>query len=110
MSWAWHMPNTGPSADAAQQVLDLRSRRTPAVSRVEAATARYDQLRAEIDRIHGAAKKKRGCEEARPRLEESLTSARATRDTRMAEAQGAQRDWEAVSGPNPEIQAVGRTD
>ena len=56
-----------PLADAAQQVLELRSRRTPALSRVEAATARYDQLRAEIDRIHDAAKKKRDCEEARPR-------------------------------------------
>ena len=54
-------------AAIAQQVFELRTRRVPAVSRVETATAKYDQMRAEIDRIIDAGKKKRTCEEARPK-------------------------------------------
>ena len=38
-------------AAVAQQVIDLRARRVPAASRVETAIARYDHMRAEIDRI-----------------------------------------------------------
>jgi exonuclease SbcC len=91
-------------AAVAQQVVELRTRRVSAVSRVETATAKYDQMRAQIDRIIDAGKKKRICEEARPKLEGAEATTRLARDTRTQEALGAQSDWELVSGTNPELQ------
>jgi exonuclease SbcC len=95
-----------PIAALAQQVVDLRTRRIPAVSRVEAASAKYDQMRAEIDRIIDAGKKKRTCEEARLGLEQAEANARLARDARAQEVLDALNEWEAVSGASPELQQL----
>lgn len=93
-------------AALAERVGELRARRSPALSRVETAIAKYEQMDAEIDRIIEAGKKKRICDEARPRLQEVEAAARLARDTRKQEALEAQRDWELVSKPNPEVQRL----
>jgi DNA repair exonuclease SbcCD ATPase subunit len=93
-------------APVAQQVLDLRARRSPAVSRKDAANARYSQLRAEIDRIVAAGAKKRSCEEARPRLEEADRAASGELETHIQEAGAARQDWEASSQPDSEVEQL----
>ena len=96
-----------PVEAIAQQVLELRARRVPAVSRLDAANARYKQMRAEIDRIVETNNKKHSCEEALPRLEKAEAGARQLRDTRSLEAGAAQRAWECACQPTPEIQQTG---
>jgi len=93
-------------APVAQHVLDLRAKRAPAVSRQEAANARYSQLRAEIDRIVAAGAKRRSCEEARPRLEEADESAGRELEARIQEAVAAQQDWGAYSRPDTELAEI----
>jgi DNA repair protein SbcC/Rad50 len=98
----------GKLAPVAQQVLDLRARRAPAVSRQEAANARYSQLRAEIDRIVAGGAKKRSCEEARPALEEADQAATRELEARIQEAAAAQQDWDAYSRPDTELEEMER--
>lgn len=93
-----------PVEAIAQQVLGLRVRRAPAVSRLEAANARYKQMRAEIDRIVETNNKKHTCEEALPALEKAEAESRQLRDTRALAAGAAQQAWECACQPTPEIQ------
>jgi len=93
-------------AAVAQQVIDLRARRVPAAGRVETAIARYDHMRAEIDRIIDAGTKKRTCEESRPELEKAEVNARSTLDTCVHELTGAQAAWEAVSAIHPDLEQL----
>jgi ABC-type transport system involved in cytochrome c biogenesis ATPase subunit len=90
-------------AELAKQVIDLRTRRTPAVSRVQSATARYDQVRSEIDHIIATATKKKMCEEARPGLDKGEADARSIRDRCATLVGSARADWDAASGISPEI-------
>ena len=83
-----------PLEAIAQEVLALRSRRVPAVSRLEAVTARYNQMRAEIDRIIECNNKKRSCQEDRPSLQKEAADARQSRDTQVQQAAAAQQAWE----------------
>jgi energy-coupling factor transporter ATP-binding protein EcfA2 len=92
-----------PLEAIAQEVLALRGRRVPAVSRLEAVTARYNQMRAEIDRIIECNKKKRSCEEERPRLQKEAADAKQLRDTQVHQAAAAQQAWELACGPAPEL-------
>jgi DNA repair exonuclease SbcCD ATPase subunit len=96
-----------PIEAIAQQVLGLRARRAPAVSRLDAANARYKQMRAEIDHIVETNNKKHSCEEALPGLEKAESDARQLRDTRALAAGGAQQAWECACQPTPEIQQIG---
>ena len=95
-----------PLAAIAQRVIDLRSHRVPAESRVEAANARYSQLRAEIDHIVEAGNKKSLCEEVRPRLEEADSSATQMRDLRVQEAAAARTAWELSCEPSLLVQQI----
>jgi DNA repair exonuclease SbcCD ATPase subunit len=96
------------AAAVAKQVIDLRTRKTPAVSRVQSATARYGQLRAEIDHIVATTSKKKTCEEARPALEKADADAKSARDRCTALASDARRAWEGASGASSEIQDLER--
>ena len=60
-----------PLAAIEQRVLELRASRIPAASRADAVSARYNQMRAEIDRIIDASNKKRLCEEIQSPLKEA---------------------------------------
>jgi len=104
----WQLAQTEYAALAAvaQQVVELRARRVPAASRVETATARYDQMRAEIDRIIAAGTKKRACEDARPALEKAEADAKLARDDRARAALNALHDWEAASANNTELERL----
>jgi len=93
-------------AAVARQIAELRARRIPAASRVETAIAKYDQLRAEIDRIIAAGTKKRACEDARPALEKAEADAKLARDDCAKAALIARHDWEAASADTPEFQRV----
>jgi DNA repair exonuclease SbcCD ATPase subunit len=86
----------------AEKVLDLRAQRSLAVSRKEAANARYNQLWAEIDRIGSARKKARASEEAAPRLEEADVRAHQALEVRVQEGAAAHAVWEDASQPDPE--------
>jgi recombinational DNA repair ATPase RecF len=92
-----------PLEAIAQEVLALRGRRVPAVSRLEAVTARYNQMRAEIDRIIECNNKKRSCEEDRPRLQKDAADAKQLRDTQVHRAAAAQQAWELACRPAPEL-------
>jgi DNA repair exonuclease SbcCD ATPase subunit len=96
-----------PIEAIAQQVLGLRARRAPAVSRLDAANARYKQLRAEIDRIVETNNKKHSWEEALPGLEKAEDDTRQLRDTRALAAGAAQQAWEGACLPTPEMQQAG---
>jgi energy-coupling factor transporter ATP-binding protein EcfA2 len=89
-----------------QHVLELRARRVPAVSRKDAADANYKLLRAQIDHIIEAGKKRRGSEEARPRLEEAELSARRELGARVKEADAARQEWETYSRPDTELEQI----
>ncbi len=104
----WELAQTeyAPLAAVARQVLELRTRRIPAASRVETATARYDQMRAEIDRIVAAGTKKRACEDARPGLEKAEADAKSARDDRANAAFNALHEWESASANNPHLQRL----
>jgi hypothetical protein len=91
-------------AAVAQHVIDLRAQRVPAISRKDAADANYKLLRAQIDQIIEAGKKKRSCEEARPRLQATERDAGRELGLRIQEAAAARQDWEASSPPDPEIE------
>jgi ABC-type Mn2+/Zn2+ transport system ATPase subunit len=93
-------------AAVAQQVEDLRTRRVPAESRVQTAIAKYDHMRAEIERIIDTGKKKRTCEDARPGLEKGDADARLALDTCVQELTGAQAAWEASSATNLEFEQL----
>jgi DNA repair exonuclease SbcCD ATPase subunit len=93
-----------PLEAIAQEVLALRGRRVPAASRLEAVTARYNQMRAEIDRIIECNNKKRSCEEDRPRLQKEAADAKQLRDTQVHQAAAAQQAWELACRPAPELQ------
>ena len=93
-----------PLEAVAQEVLALRSRRVPAVSRLEAVTARYNQMRAEIDHIIECNNKKRFCQEDRPRLQKEAADARQSRDTQVQLAAAAQQAWDLACSPAPELQ------
>ena len=93
-------------AVVAQQVVDLLARRVPAESRVQTAIARYDHMRAEIDRIVDTGRKKRTCEDARPGLEKAEADARLALDTCVQELTGTQAAWEASSANNPEFEQL----
>lgn len=93
-------------APIAQRVLDLRAQRGPAVSRKDAANARYSQLRAEIDRIIDAGEKKRSYEEKRPQLEQAEKESRLDLEARTGEADAARQAWNAGSQPDPEMQQL----
>ena len=93
-------------APVAQQVLDLRARRVPAVSRKDAADANYKLLRAQIDQIIEAGKKKRSCEEERPRLEAAELAARRELEERIQKADAARREWEVYSQPDTELEQI----
>lgn len=88
----------------AQHVIDLRAQRVPAISRKDAADANYKLLRAQIDQITEAGKKKRSCEEARPRLEKAERDARRELDLRIQETAAARQGWETSSQPDPELE------
>ncbi|MDR3701073.1 MAG: AAA family ATPase [Candidatus Sulfopaludibacter sp.] len=90
----------------AQEVLALRARRLPAASRVDAATARYNQLRAEIDRIIDSQNCKHSCEDQAPILEKAEAEAKAARDARVQQAAAARDAWEAASQASPQIQQI----
>lgn len=98
-----------PLEAVAQDVLALRGRRVAAVSRQEAVTARYNQMRAEIDRIIECNSKKRSCEEERPRLEKEAADAKASRDTQLLQAAAARQAWELACRPAPELQQIEET-
>jgi DNA repair exonuclease SbcCD ATPase subunit len=95
-----------PLEAIAQEVLALRSRRVPAVSRLEAVTARYNQMRAEIDRILECNNKKRSCQEDRPRLQKEAADARQSRNTQVQQAAAAQQAWELACSPALELQQM----
>jgi ABC-type Mn2+/Zn2+ transport system ATPase subunit len=95
-----------PAEAVAQQVLGLRARRDPAVSRQDAANARYKQIRAEIDRIVETNQKKRSWEEALPGLEKAEAEAKQLLDKRTLEAGAAQQALELANQPTPEIQQI----
>jgi DNA repair exonuclease SbcCD ATPase subunit len=93
-------------APVAQQVIDLRARRVPAVSRKDAAHANYKLLRTQIDQIAEATKKKRSCEDAGPQLEEAEKKARRELETRVHEAAAARQGWQGSSKPDPELEVA----
>jgi energy-coupling factor transporter ATP-binding protein EcfA2 len=93
-------------APVAQQVIDLRTRRVPALSRKEAANARYSQLWAEIERIKDAAKKKRSCEDLRPQLAAAELAAQRELEACVQEADAARREWETYSRPDTELDQI----
>lgn len=95
-----------PVNDQAQQVLNLRARRTPALSRIDAATARYHQLQAEIDRIVDLRAKKSSLEESQPQIENNDAAARQLLETRASQAGAAQKALDLASRPNPTIQQL----
>jgi DNA repair exonuclease SbcCD ATPase subunit len=90
----------------AQHVLELRARRVPAVSRKDAADANYKLLRAQIDQIIEAGRKRRVCEEARPRLEEAQLSACRELAARIQEADVARQEWETDFLPDTELEQI----
>jgi ABC-type Mn2+/Zn2+ transport system ATPase subunit len=98
--------DAGALAPVAQQVLDLRARRVPAVSRKDAADANYKLLRAQIDQIVEAGKKKRSCEEAQPRLEQVEVAARRELEARIQEADAARQEWETYSRPDTTLEQI----
>lgn len=93
-------------APIAQQVRDLRARRVPAVSRKDAADANYKLLRAQIDQIIEAGKKKRSCEEAQPRLEQAEVEARRELEARVQEADSARQEWETYSRADATLEQI----
>ena len=90
----------------ARQVLELRARRVPAVSRKDAADANYKLLRAQIDQIVEAGRKKRSCEEAQPRLEQAEVAARRELEARAQEADAARQEWEMYSRPDTTLEQM----
>lgn len=102
--WQAAQSEAGSLTPVAQHVVDLRAQRIPAVSRKDAANARYSQLGAEIDRIGAASGKKRSCEEARSRLEEAGRDARLELESRIQEAIAARQDWETSWQPDPKLE------
>ena len=78
----------------------------PAESRVQTAIAKYEHMRAEIDRIIDAGRKKRTCEDARPGLEKAYADARLALDTCVQELTGSQAAWEASSATNLELEQL----
>jgi hypothetical protein len=64
---------------------------------VEAARARWEQKRAETDRIIEAGKKLRACEDARLPLEDADVNAARTRDARIQDAIKAKNVWETAA-------------
>jgi energy-coupling factor transporter ATP-binding protein EcfA2 len=95
-----------PANDQAQQVLNLRARRTPAVSRIDAATARYHQLRAEIDRIVGLRARQSSLEEMRAQLEKNEADAGELLETLTRQAGEAQKALDMTCRANPAIQQL----
>jgi exonuclease SbcC len=93
-------------APFAQRIVDLRAQRVPAESRKGAADANYKLLRAQIDQIVEAGKKKGSCEDARPQLEEDERGARSELESANQSAAAARQEWEATSRPDPELEAA----
>jgi len=94
-------------APVAQRIVDLRAQRVPAESRKDAADANYKLLRAQIDQIIEAGKKKRSCEDTRPKLEEAARSAGGELESAIQGAAAARQEWEATSRPDSELEAAG---
>jgi exonuclease SbcC len=90
----------------AEQIVALRGRRAPAVSRLEAADAGYKQQRSELDRIIELTNLAKCCEESQPALALAETDAAGKRDTLALQTEAAHDIWEKATRPNPEIEKL----
>ena len=95
-----------PLATIEQLILELRASRIPAASHADAVSARYNQMRAEIDRIIDASNKKRLCQEIQLPLKEAEDAARTLRDARIQEATAKRNAWELTCQPNSQLQQM----
>jgi DNA repair exonuclease SbcCD ATPase subunit len=87
----------------ADEVIAVRARHAPAVSRLDAADATYRQQRSELDRILELTGVRRACEEAQPELVRAEADVSGARDRARQRADAARDAWEIACRPNAQV-------